>query len=283
MTGLLAGKAIAITGAGSGLGRAYALAAGAAGAAVVVGDVDEIAAARTVAELADLGAEAVAVPGDIADPEIGRAIVRACVERFGAIDGLVNNAGISRAGPSWEASDTEVSRLLGVNIAGVIAATQAALPKMIACGTGSIVNVVSGALLGMPDIALYGGTKGAVLGLTYGWAVEAVGTGVRVNAISPLATTSMSDLMENIPDHLKGPPPEQIAPVVVALLSAGTAHVNGQIVRFDGTRLGFMTPPGKGPGSKRETWDAESVVGAFTGDLRALVQPVGLGASAQPR
>lgn len=279
MPGVLEGKAVAITGAGSGLGRAYALAAGAAGAVVAVGDVDADAAHRTVADLAEMGVDGVAASGDIADPDAARAVVHACVDHFGAIDGLVNNAGVSRVGPSWEATDAEVARLIGVNLTGVISATHAALPRMIAQGRGSVINIVSGALLGMPDIALYGGTKAGVLGLTYGWALEAAGTGVRVNALSPLANTSMSDLMEGVPDRLKGPPPEQIAPVVVALLAPGAEHLNGQLIRFDGARLGLMAPPGKGAGVEREVWDAEQITDAFAGELRPHLQRLGLGGS----
>lgn len=277
MTGLLEGRAIAITGAGGGLGRAYALAVAGQGGAVVVGDIDAEAAESTAREVNAIGAQAIAVPGDISDPQVGRTLIRAGVEEFGAMHGLVNNAGISRAGRSWEATDDDVARLLGVNVAGVIATTHAALAHMVPRGEGAIVNVVSGALLGMPGITLYGGTKGAVLGLTYGWAVETDGTGVRVNAISPLARTGMSDLMTDIPDEFKGPPPAAIAPAVIALLADGTAHVTGQVIRFDGVRLGFMSPPAKAPGVEQESWTPARAVEAFAGELRPHLQPLGLG------
>jgi len=279
----LNGKAVAITGAGSGLGRAYALAAGAAGAAVALSDIDEVAVDETAAELARVGARAVSVPGDIADPTTGRRLVSICAEEFGAIDGLVNNAGASHAGQSWNASDAEVEQIFGVNVIGVIAATHAAIPVMMQQGSGSVLNVVSGALLGMPEITLYGGSKGAILSLTYGWALEVEGSGVRVNALSPLAKTSMSDRMEDTPDHLKGPPPEHIAPAVIAMLADETAHLNGQIIRFDGQRLGFMSPPAKAPGVKRESWDPSAVSGALAGELRQHAQPFGLGKRAERR
>lgn len=276
MAGLLEGKAVVITGAGGGLGRAYALAAGAEGARIVVNDVDPTLAERTAMELREGGTGAIAEPGDISDPQAARGLVRACIQEYGWIDGLVNNAGISRAGPSWEATDEEVSRLLGVNVTGVIAATAEALPAMIERGSGAIVNIVSGAMLGIPDIALYGGTKGAVLGLTYGWAVEAAGTGVRVNALSPLARTGMSDLMADIPEDFKGPGPDRIAPAVVALLSDELSHINGQVIRFDGERLGFMSPPGRGAGTRQESWTPRAVADAFGGELAAQVERLGL-------
>lgn len=276
MAGLLEGKAVVITGAGGGLGRAYALAAGAEGASVVVNDHDAVLAHRTVEELQISGGVATAIVGDISIPDVARGLIHACLDRFGKIDGLVNNAGVSSAGPSWEAADEDVAHLFGVNVMGVIAATATALPAMMRRGSGSIINIISGAILGMEDLTLYGGTKGAVLGLTNGWAVEAAGTGVRVNALSPLARTSMSDIMEDIPEEYKGPAPERIAPVVTALLSDSLAHLNGQTIRFDGERLGFMTPPGKGPGTRQDSWSAQSVVEAFTGELRDRGTRLGL-------
>lgn len=276
MAGLLEGKAVVITGAGGGLGRAYALAAGGQGAHIVVNDYDARGAGQTVEELHSRGVDAVAATGDISDPEVARGLIKLCLDRFDRIDGLVNNAGVSRAGPSWEASDEEVARLFGVNVTGVIAATAVALPAMMRRGSGSVINIISGAILGMQDIALYGGTKGAILGLTYGWAVETAGTGVRVNALSPLAKTSMSNLMDDIPEEFKGPAPERIAPAVVALLSEDLAHLNGQVIRFDGERLGFMTPPGKGAGMRQDTWTARGVVEAFSGELRNKEERLGL-------
>src|SRR5690625_554093 len=279
MGGLLEGKAVVVTGAGGGLGRAYALAAAQAGARLVLVDRTEAALTDALDDTRRAGAAAIAFPGDISAPDVGRGAVQACLAAYGRIDGLVNNAGIPHVGYSWEASDEEVARLFGVNVLGVIAATTAALPAMVSQGAGSVVNVISGALVGMPGMALYGGSKGAVLGLTYGWAIEAADTGVRVNAISPLANTAMSAQMTDIPEHLKGPDPHAIAPAVVALLADGAAHLNGQIVRFDGTRLGLMSPPGKGPGTRRERWDARGVLAAFDGELRDDRQRVGLGSA----
>lgn len=277
MARLLKGRTIVVTGAGGGLGRAYALAIGAEGGNLVIGDIDGTGARATVEQLRSAGARALAVPGDISDRDIARGLIRAGIEEFGAVDGLVNNAGISYPGTSWETSDDAVAHILGVNVAGVIYATHEALAHMVPRGTGSIVNVVSGAMLGMPELTLYGGTKSAILGLTYGWAVETSSTRVRVNALSPLARTGMSDHMSGIPEKFKGPDPESIAPVVVALLADGSTHLHGQTLRFDGQRLGFMAPPAKAPGVKRDEWSPVSVLEAFDEDLRPHMQPFGLG------
>ena len=275
--GMLDDRVIAITGAGSGLGRAYAMASAAAGALLVLREPD--GASRDVTPWpirARVGAVSTVV-GDIVDPEICAELVATALRRHGRLDGFVANAGVLEPGLTPGRSTAALRRLVAVNVTGVMQSVGAAIEAMLQTGSGSIVTVVSGSMLGLPRLAHYGGTKGAVLGLTYGWAVELEGTGVRINAISPLADTNMTPLMGPTPG-VELPSPDRIAPAVVALLSPATAHLHGQVVRFDGESLGLMAPPRLDATTTRAQWSADAVADALEGALGDFVHPVGLGA-----
>src|SRR4051794_7923379 len=148
--GLLAGKQIVVTGAGGGLGRAYALAAAAEGAGVVVNDVDGAAAAAVAQEIADANGQAVVHAGSLAGGPAAGAAIASCIDGFGRIDGLINNAGISRVGAPWEEDSGERARaIVETNLLGTMYCGMHALRAMVAQRSGAILNVTSGALLGL--------------------------------------------------------------------------------------------------------------------------------------
>ena len=282
MTRELAGLSVVVTGAGAGLGRAYALSAAAAGAAVVCGDVDGERVSGVAREIGDAGGRAIALEADVSLAETGQRLVDATLAAFGRLDGIVNNAGLIAPGASPEQSPEVVERMLAVNVAGVVHGGTAAMRAMRDAGHGgSIVNVASGALQGADDLTLYGATKAAVLGLTYGWALEGEGLGIRCNAIAPLAHTAMSDLMGTDEAH-RGPDAALIAPAVVYLLGPRSRRLTGQVLRFDGRRLGLMAPPQLTHVTTREEWDAAAVADAIDGVLAPGVAPVGLARSPRP-
>lgn len=273
----LAGKAVIITGAGSGLGRAYAIAAAQAGASVVINDIGADACEQTIANITAVGGEAVAVVADVSQPHTGAALTEECLRRFGRIDGLVNNAGILSPGPAIEQTPETVSRMLAVNVAGVINCGTAAMSAMKQHGGGSIVNVVSGAAQGLQGLSLYGATKGAITSLTYGWALEARDFGVRVNAVSPLARTGMA--MTTMSDDYTedaGVAPSRITPAVLYLLGDRSRHLHGQILRFDGSSLALMQPPHLSRRIQRTEWDADTIADLIDGDLVDDIAAVGL-------
>jgi NAD(P)-dependent dehydrogenase (short-subunit alcohol dehydrogenase family) len=264
----LEGKAVVITGAGQGLGAAYAKAAAAAGAKVVVNDVDAIAAERVAEEIRAAGGAAVAEPQDIRDFEAAQALVGRCLAEFGAITGLVNNAAQFARQPFETESVDQVRAFLETNVVGVFNCARAAVEPMLRQGGGSIVNITSGAHAGQPGLSTYGATKGAVASFTYGWAGELRDRGVRVNAISPMASTSMSDFNPNLP------PPEANAPAVLYLLSDLSKQVTGQILRINGRQLSLMCHPAiRAPALERDVWTLESVAAAFEDKLAALQLP----------
>lgn len=280
--GLLDGLTVVITGAGQGLGRAYARACAAQGAAVVVNDIVPERADAVTAELVDAGHAAHAVIGDVALPGTAERIVAEAVAAFGGLDGFVANAGVLAPGPGVPMDRGGLEQALWTNVIGVAACGAAALSVMTAAGRGSFVTIVSGAAQGLDGLAAYGTSKAAVIGMSAAWALETVGTGVRVNAVSPLARTGMSELMGGS-DVGKGGQPEGIAPVVVHLLSPAAAELHGQVIRFDGSRLGIVAPPRLVAATEpREDWDADRIAAALGGPLRPWHQPIGLAAAPAP-
>ncbi|GAA1033709.1 SDR family oxidoreductase [Virgisporangium ochraceum] len=275
----LRGKAVVVTGAGRGLGAAYATLAAAEGAAVVVNDVDVERAREVVAEIGAAGGRAVADGSDIASWDGAGALVAHCVDAFGAIDGLVNNAGIFRLAGPYDQDPDDFRAVVEVNLLGT---AYCGLHAIRAMTRGSIVNVTSGAHAGSADMGAYGASKGGVASLTYCWAVDLAGSGIRVNAVSPNAQTRMAEAFEK---HLGekaqrqniGKPAEQNAPAVVYLLSDLSASVHGQVVRMDGTELSLIRHPAViGDGLDDPEWTVEAVAAAFTGELAGCLQPLGL-------
>jgi NAD(P)-dependent dehydrogenase (short-subunit alcohol dehydrogenase family) len=227
-----------VTGAGRGLGRAYALACAAHGAAVVVNDVSAPDLEAVATAIRAAGGRAVAVPGSVASWATASSLVDTALREFGRLDGLVANAGITHHAAPWTEDEQSLRRIVETNVLGVQFCATHAMRAMVSAGTGgSIVTVVSGARLGIAGMSAYGATKGAVAAMTAGWALDGAAFGIRVNAVSPLAETDMAAL-DARPDRPALGTPEDVAPVVVALLSDITANVTGRIVRFDGTRLG---------------------------------------------
>lgn len=276
---MLSGKAIVVTGAGRGLGETYALHAAEAGASVVVNDIDADLADRVAARIRDLGGQAVANGHDVADPERAEELVLACVDAFGQIDGLVNNAGLNYSTMPWEDSFAQMRELMETNVYGVFNCGVAAIRAMRAAGSaGSIVNIASGALLGQRRLAAYAASKGAVASLTFSWALDVEPLGIRVNAVCPLAYTRMMWSGENGGRvRPSGPDPADIAPLVVYLLSDRAEGITGQLVRCNGADLHIVGQPYfKAPILTRDAWDVDSVDQAFSGVFSAHLESFGL-------
>lgn len=282
----LDGKAIVVTGAGSGLGAAYATHLAALGAAVVVNDINAATAASTVAAITAAGGKAVAAPGDVSVWAVAETLVEASIDAFGAFTGLVNNAGILRPAVLDQITEADLRRMLEVNLIGTAACAQAAARRLRAMGRGgSIVNVASGSQAG--DIALggYGASKAGVASLTYSWAMELRGTGIRMNAVSPLAGTAMARQNAQF-KALQGqnrevhyaelPPPEVNAPVIAFLLSDAAAGINGQVVRIAGRLLSYVTHPLIAAPVLEDDWTYDKVVAAFGETLGARQHKLGL-------
>jgi NAD(P)-dependent dehydrogenase (short-subunit alcohol dehydrogenase family) len=184
---MTAGRFTLITGASQGIGRALALAFAEAGDSLVLAARNEANLEETARATRDLGAETLVVPTDITDPAQVEQMVTVGVERFGAIDVLINNSGIG--GPSgqlWELGLDEWRETFAVNVDGVFLVSRAVLPLMVERHSGSV--IIIGSITGKRPLwgrTPYATTKAALVGLTRTLALEAGAHGVRVNLISP--------------------------------------------------------------------------------------------------
>jgi NAD(P)-dependent dehydrogenase (short-subunit alcohol dehydrogenase family) len=173
-----------VTGAARGIGRRVALTLAERGYRVAANDLE--APEGTLDELEWIGNGVLSLPGDIADEEAVRGMVGAVVERFGRVEALVNNAGISLISPAEETSLSDWRRVLEVNLTGPFLMCREFGKVMLGQGSGSVVNVGSVAgLLGVADRAAYNASKHGLVGLTRTLAAEWGGRGVRVNAVCP--------------------------------------------------------------------------------------------------
>lgn len=282
---LLKGKAVVVTGAGRGLGEAFAVHAARAGASVVVNDVEGDLAEIVTKRITGEGGRAVASFQSVRDPDQASAIVERCVAEFGSIDGLVNNAGLRYEAMPYEEDVNAARELIEVNVLGTVYCGVAAARLMRRQGAGSIVNIASSALLGQRRVSTYSASKGAVASLTYSWALDLEGLGVRVNGVCPQAWTRMVELspaarLRCTPENT----PERMAPLVTYLLSDRSEGITGQLLRFTGDRLHLLRPPGfKEPVLHGGRWDSEDVAVAFDAVLDDHLEPFGVERRTPPR
>jgi NAD(P)-dependent dehydrogenase (short-subunit alcohol dehydrogenase family) len=243
----LAGRAGLVTGAASGIGRATMAALVAAGADVLVVDVDAAGGEETVSLAAGPG-RASFFEADVTDPAQTRDLVAAALERFGRLDFAHNNAGVVFAGsPLHEVSDADWKRMIDVDLTGVFNCMRAEIPAMLAAGGGSIVNTASGVgVVGLPGQGPYVAAKHGVVGLTRVAALDYARQGIRVNAVCPgsietplfeeaaAADTGLRGLVEAGHPVGRLGRPEEIADVVVWLASEASSFVTGQPILVDG-------------------------------------------------
>ena len=251
MTSFLEGKTIAVTGGGRGIGRAVCLAAAAEGANVVVADFgvgmdgaepSSEVADSVVAEIEAAGGKAVAVAGDVSTMEGGAAPVEAAVDTYGSIDGVVCVAGILRERMLFNMSEDEFDAVVRVHLKGTFTVFRAASAIMRKQESGSLVSFTSGVWsMGSVAQANYAAAKGGIVSLTYAAAVGLSRYGVTANCIAPVARTRMS---ANVPTALaENGDPEDIAPMVVYLLSDQAKEVTGQVYSVVGGKIAVWDQP----------------------------------------
>ncbi|WP_410600193.1 SDR family NAD(P)-dependent oxidoreductase [Amycolatopsis sp. lyj-90] len=270
---LLSGKAVVITGSGQGLGRAFAHHAAAQGAAVVVNDVEAGLADEVAREIRARGGRAVSNGDSVADAGHAAGLIDQCVAEFGTLDGLVNNAGVNYRAEPWADDPARMREVVEVNVLGPLFCGTAAAAVMRERGSGVIVNVGSGSMIGQRRAAAYSASKGAVASMTASWAADLAEHGIRVNAVAPVAWTRMAQRDPSVvqtPEHT----PERVAPLVTYLLSDLSAGVTGQILRFRGDILCVLRQTAiKDPVLERDGWTVEDIADAVGGDLREALEP----------
>jgi NAD(P)-dependent dehydrogenase (short-subunit alcohol dehydrogenase family) len=247
----LSGRTALVTGAGSGIGRSIAVALGRAGCKVAVNYLDKPKGAEgTVAEVQAVGSEAFTVQGDVSRQNDVTSMIDAVVARWGAIDVLVNNAGVQTWTPFLDVTEAEWDMVIATNLKGCFLCTQAAARQMKAQGRGSIVNIGSGCnKVPFPGLVAYTASKGGIEMLTKVAAVELGPLGIRVNCVAPGAIEVERTRLEDadyagkwskVAPLRRVGQPEDVAEAVVFLASDKASFVSGQTLWVDG---GLFTQP----------------------------------------
>ncbi|HJA03515.1 MAG TPA: glucose 1-dehydrogenase [Candidatus Microbacterium stercoravium] len=249
------GKTIVITGGGSGLGRATAVRLASEGAQLTLVDISEDGLRDSVEAVRAAAADAsvITVVADVSKEADVEAYVAATIEKFGAIDGFFNNAGIEgKQNPTESYTNDEFQRVLSINLSGAFLGLEKVLPHMREQKSGAVVNTASvGGIRGIGNQSGYAAAKHGVVGLTRNSAIEYGEHGVRVNAIAPgaiwtpMVENSMKQLDANDPrgaaeQFIQANPtkrygePDEIASVVAFLLSDDSTYVNAAVLPIDG-------------------------------------------------
>jgi NAD(P)-dependent dehydrogenase (short-subunit alcohol dehydrogenase family) len=288
----LDGKVAAVTGAGRGLGREFALALAAAGAKVVVNDVgtslggegeDAGPAQEVVAEIEAAGGEAVANTDSVAEWESAQRIVGAALERFGRIDAIVNNAGIVRDKFFFNMDVADWRAVIDVHLHGTFHVSRAAAPHFKEQGSGSYVHITStSALIGNLGQANYSAAKLGIAALSKSIALDMERYGVRSNCIAPFAWSRMTDsIPTDTPEgrarveKFKVMEAAKVAPLAVYLASDAAADVSGQVFAVRANEIFVMSQarPLRSIHSG-EGWTPETIAEHAVPALRASFYPL---------
>lgn len=244
--GLLDGRSAVVTGAAQGIGYEIARVFTENGASVVIADMNGDAAAEAAGKLTSAGGTASAIATDVTDPDQVQAAVQAAVDRYGSLDIMVNNAGITRDATMRKMSEADFGAVIDVHLKGTWLGTRAASLVMREQKRGAIVNISSiSGKVGMAGQTNYSAAKAGIIGLTKAASKELAYLGVRVNAVQPgLIRTAMTEVlrpdvweqkMKEIPMGRAGEP-EEVANVVMFLASDLSSYMTGCVLEIAGGR-----------------------------------------------
>lgn len=239
------GKTAIITGGGSGFGQMTAIKLAQQGANIAIVDISAENGQETIELLKNEGADAIFVRADVSNSEDVKNYVAETIKAFGQIDMFFNNAGISGSGVrTLECSEDEFDAIVNVNLKGAFYGLKYVGQEMLKTGGGSIVNTASlGGVVGMPTLGVYSATKHAIIGLTKTIAGEYGRENIRINAIAPgtnetpmvkaFPAEAIEAMAADVPMGRLGQP-EEVADVVVFLLSDKASYIHGSVISIDG-------------------------------------------------
>jgi len=293
----LSGKTAVVTGAGRGLGLAYARALAASGAAVVVNDVDEAAAEAVARELREAGGLALPLAGRVGPTATAEALVAAATAEYGGLDVMVTNAGVLRDKVLWKMTDDDFDTVVEVHLRGTFTCARAAANAMRAQGRGGRI-IVTGSPTGQRGTlgqTNYAAAKAGIVGMMRTWALELARSEITVNALIPVAATAMTktipffapyvEALEQegvpLPDALrKGEgfgTTQDVAGLVVFLASDAAAGVTGQAIGLGGDRLALWSHPHELSFAYADGgWSAETIAAAWPSTLGREPESVGV-------
>lgn len=284
-------RVVVITGAGGGLGKAYAQAFAAEGAKVVVNDINLKTAEAVVSSIKATGGEAVASNHDITDYEESAQIVKQAVDTYGDLHVVVNNAGICRDRMFASLSEADWDAVIAVHLKGHFCISSHAVKYWREQSKGGkdvkarIINTSSGAgLHGSVGQSNYAAAKGGIASLTLNQAAELGRYGITANALAPAARTGMTeevfaDVMKKPEDGFDHFAPENVAPIVVWLGSEASQHVTGKLFEVEGGKLsiadGWRKGPEKDKGGRWEPAELGNVVDELISEAVPARKPYG--------
>ena len=282
----LTGRVAVVTGSGRGLGRAYAVALGRAGAAVVVNDVDEESAEGTVELVRAAGGRAAVVVAPVGPAETADRLIATAVSEFGRLDAMIANAGVLRDRVMWKATDEDFDLVVATHLRGSFTCGRAAANHFREAGEGGRIILIGSPAgqFGSFGQTAYAACKAGLVAMARTWSLELARAGVTVNAVIPTAMTEMTGTMpiyqEVYQRFLEGEPlptvvrrehalgsPEDVAPLIVWLASDASSGITGQAIGLGGDRLTLYAHPavletrdadgGWTPNAIRQVWDTE--------------------------